>query len=228
VRRERGKPVFQARFQEIYRQIPKLAFCQFGGATVTPEQKIEIERAMRNDEKLLIRWLTKKLGDQDSARDVVQSVFLRVWAFAENGVIENPRALLFKTASNLALNEMKRRNRYTRRHVEPAASSENDALHNVASLSPSPEKQASLREDVSITMAAINDLPDRPRRAFVMNRFDGLSYKQIAVLMNVSESSVEKYMIEALKKLRASIVEAAHSKTKIVKFARPQRRRISR
>lgn len=194
---------------------------------MTPEQKAEIERAMRREEKLLVRWLTQKLGDPDSARDVLQSVFLRVWAFAENGVVENPRALLFKTAGNLALNELKRRNRFTRRHVEPGNTSENDPLHNVASLSPSPEKQASLREDVSITMAAIEALPDRPRRAFVMNRFDGLSYKEIAELMNVSESSIEKYMIEALKKLRLSIEEAAAGKTKIVKFARLQRRRIS-
>ncbi len=195
---------------------------------MTPDQQKEIEQAMRRDEKLLIRWLTKKLGDSDTARDVVQSVFLRVWAFAENGIVENPRALLFKTASNLALNEMKRRNKFTRRHVEPSADSDNDALHNVPSLSPSPEKQASLREDVSITMAAINGLPENPRRAFIMNRFDGKSYKQIAVIMKVSESSVEKYMIEALKKLRISIAEANQKTTKVVKFARPQHRRVSR
>ncbi|MEO1241214.1 MAG: RNA polymerase sigma factor [Pseudomonadota bacterium] len=182
---------------------------------------------MRQEEKLLIRWLTQKLGDPDSARDVVQSVFLRVWAFAENGVVENPRALLFKTAGNLALNELKRRNRFTRRHIEPGTTSENDPLHNVASSSPSPEKQASLREDVSITMAAIEALPDRPRRAFMMNRFDGLSYKEIAALMNVSESSVEKYMIEALKKLRSSMNEVALGKSKVIKFARVQRSRIS-
>lgn len=193
-----------------------------------PEQKAEIERAMRRDEKLLIRWLTQKLGDPDAARDVAQSVFLRVWAFAENSVVENPRALLFKTASNLALNELKRRNRFTSRHVEPGASSENDPLHNVASTSPSPEKQASLREDVSITLAAINALPDRLRRAFIMNRFEGRSYKEIADLMNVSESSIEKYMIEALKKLRATFDEDEENKSKVVKFSRAYRRRVSR
>ena len=109
---------------------------------MTPEQKAEIERAMRRNEKLLIRWLTQKLGDPDAARDVVQSVFLRVWAFAENSVVDNPRALLFKTAGNLALNELKRRNRFTSRHVEPGASSENDPLHNVASTSPSPPERS--------------------------------------------------------------------------------------
>jgi len=198
------------------------------GASMTPDQKAEIERAMRRDEKLLIRWLTQKLGDPDAARDVAQSVFLRVWAFAENSIVENPRALLFKTAGNLALNELKRRNRFTSRHVEPGTTSENDPLHNVASSSPSPEKQTSLREDVSITMAAINALPDRLRRAFIMNRFDGRSYKEIAELMNVSESSIEKYMIEALKKLRATFDEDEESKSKIVKFSRAYRKRISR
>ena len=189
-----------------------------GEGGVTPEQKAQIEQAVRQDEKLLVQWLTQKLGDPDAAKDVAQSVFLRVWAFAETGVVENPRALLFKTASNLALNELKRRNRYNRRHIEPKEFSENDPLYNVASSAPSPEKQASLREDIANTLAAIDALPDRPRRAFIMNRFDGLSYKEIAAILKVSESSVEKYMIVALKKLRESIGDRGRSQSKVVKF----------
>jgi RNA polymerase sigma-19 factor, ECF subfamily len=182
------------------------------------EQKTLIETAIRRDEKLLIRWLTRRLGDHDAARDVAQSVFLRVCTFAETGVVENPRALLFKTASNLALNELKRRSRFNRRHIEPGETMESDPLHNVASASPSPEKQASLREDVSITLAAIDALPDRPRRAFKMNRFDGLSYKEIAVQLKVSESSVEKYMSEALRNLRRLVGDRNHGQAGGVGF----------
>ena len=169
------------------------------------EQQSRIEAAIREDEKVLVRWLTKKLRDSDAARDVAQTVFMRVWAFSETEIVENPRALIFKTASNLALNELKRRNRFDRRHVSSVDEEENDPLKNVASLAPSPEAQTSIREDVAITLEAIRALPDRPRRAFVMNRFDGLSYKQIAKNMSVSESSVEKYMIEALKILREKL-----------------------
>ncbi len=193
---------------------------------MTPDQRALIEKAIRKDEKLLVRWLTKKLGDVDAARDVAQSVFMRVWAFAETSKVENPRALIFKAAGNLALNEIKRRNRFYQRHVTPGEFAENDPLHNVASLAPSPEKHASLRQDVAITLNAIDTLPDRPRQAFMMNRFDGLSYKEIAKAMAVSESSVEKYMIEALKQLRRVLDAERNAVAKIVNLPLgPDRRR---
>lgn len=192
---------------------------------MSPEQREQIEKAIRQDEKLLVRWLTKKLGDPDAAHDVAQNVFLRVWAFAETNEIENPRALIFKAAANLALNEMKRRNRFNRRHIAPSAQAEDDPLQHVASTAPSPEKHASLREEVVITFNAINDLPDRPRQAFIMNRFDGLSYKEIAKTLRVSESSVEKYMIIALKQLRRALKPELEKDSKIVTFPRPRDRR---
>lgn len=186
------------------------------------EQKERIEQAIRRDEKLLIRWLTKKLGDADTARDVAQNVFLRVWAFAENAEVENPRALIFKAAANLALNEMKRRSRFNKRHVAPPSfEDEEDPFQYLASPAPSPEKHASLREDVALTLNAITELPPRPRQAFMMNRFDGLSYKEIARILEVSESSVEKYMIEALKRLRAALNNSDQEHTersKVVRF----------
>lgn len=193
------------------------AFCPVG-VGVNEQQGARIEEAIRRDEKLLIRWLTAKLGDSDVARDVAQSVFLRVWAFAETAEVENPRALIFKTAGNLALNEIKRRNRFKRRHVTPPVYAEDDPLNKVASREPTPERQASLREDVAIMMNAIDALPDRPRRAFMMNRFDGYSYKQIAQELQVSESSVEKYMIAALKELRVKLKNENGETSKILKF----------
>ena len=185
---------------------------------MSPEQKKLIENAIRRDEKLLVRWLTKRLADPDAAKDVAQSVYLRVWAYAEKTNIDNPRALIFKTASNLALNEMKRRNRFYRRHISPGEFSEDDPLHNIQSLEPSPEKNVSLREDLALTMAAIKALPERPRRAFMLSRFDGLSYKEIATLLKVSESSIEKYMIEALKRLRKSLIPDQEQGSTVIPF----------
>ena len=195
---------------------------------MAPEQRDLIVEAIRRDEKLLIRWLTKKLGDADAARDVAQTVFMRVWAFAETATVENPRALIFKAAGNLALNEIKRRNRYYRRHVTPSEFTESDALDNVACAAPSPEKNASLREDVVLILNAIHALPDRPRQAFMMNRFEGLSYREIAKAMGVSESSIEKYMIEALKRLRQVLNADRNKGEKILNFPPiPDRRRNS-
>lgn len=187
-------------------------------------QQDRIEAAIRADDKVLIRWLTKKLRDSDVARDVAQTVYMRVWAFSETETVENPRALIFKTASNLALNELKRRNRFDRRHVAALDNEENDPLENVAALTPSPETQTAMREDVALTLEAIRQLPERPRRAFMMNRFDGLSYREIAAAMNVSESSIEKYMIEALKILREKL--RTDTGAKVVAFPRSSTKKM--
>lgn len=51
-------------------------------------------------------------------------------------------------------------------------------------------------------MRAITGLPGRIRRAFILSRFMGKNYREIAIDLNVSESSVEKYIISALAQLR--------------------------
>lgn len=43
----------------------------------------------------------------------------------------------------------------------------------------------------------------------MLSRFEGKTYREIAVLLGVSESSVEKYIIAALKAVRAAIAEPA-------------------
>ncbi|WDI33236.1 RNA polymerase sigma factor [Hyphococcus flavus] len=180
------------------------------------EQRSAIESAMRQNQQLLIQWLTKKIGDNEAARDVAQAVFMRVWAYSEKTDIENPRALIFKTANNLAINELKQRSRFFSRHVSSNDKDGAEPLDQVANTAPSPEKQASLKQDVEIIMAAISSLPERSRKAFMLNRFDGLSYREIADQLDVSESSVEKYMIEALKRLRGSLRQSNEPAPQII------------
>ena len=174
---------------------------------MTPEQTARIECAIRENEGMLVKWLTRRLGDPDAAGDVAQSVFLRVWSYAATAIVTNPKALIFKTAGNLAVNEMKRRNAFNRRHVMPSENDDDDAIANIAASGPTPEKETSLRQDVKKTLDAIADLPPKARTAFTLNRFDGLSYREIAKRMKVSESSVEKYMIIALRQLRQALQE---------------------
>ena len=164
---------------------------------MTEEQRRLIERAMRREEKLLVRWLTGKLGDRDTAQDVAQSVFLRVWKFAMEQTVENPRALIFKTAGNLAINEMKRRNLLNTRLVERSAHSDRDPIEVIASSAPSPEREISTRQELQPLMDTIHQLPERPRRAFMLNRFEGKNYTEISQILGVSKSSCLLYTSDA-------------------------------
>lgn len=163
-----------------------------------------VERAFHRHNAMLIGWLAKKLGDHTLARDLAQDAFLRVWRSAHKTEINNPRALIFKTAANLAINEFKARKRYYENHVDTAATHA-DKIEMIAADQPSPERIASARQDYKTCMEVIEDFPEKVRAAFIKSRFESLTYREIAEDLQVSESSVEKYIITALKDLRAAL-----------------------
>lgn len=163
-----------------------------------------IENAIRHNDRVLVSWLAKKFGDVETARDIAQSAYLRLWRYAENEPVENAQALLFRTAANLAANEFRSRRRM--RLVSAPADHEGESLlDQVASDAPSPESETEARQTLTISMAVIKALPENARRAFVLSRFEGKNYREIAATLKVSESSVEKYVIAALKALRLAV-----------------------
>ena len=168
-----------------------------------------IEGAVRKHDSMLIGWLTKRLGDADTARDVAQDAYLRVWRRAHVAKIENPQAILFKTAANLAANEFRSRKRFANIYRPRDDDDRDDPIQETPCDAPSPERVSVARSDVALSMATIRDLPEKTRRAFIMNRFEEKSYSQIAEELNVSKSSIEKYMIVALASLREAFAKNA-------------------
>lgn len=177
-----------------------------------------VEQTFRRHHRLLVGWLAKKLGDEATAKDVAQEAFLRVWRSAHKTEIDDPRALIFKTAANLAVNEFKARKRFYDTHVDPASTGYSEKIETIAADEPSPERIASARQDYHLCMKFIETLPDKVRAAFVKSRFEALTYREIAEELGVSESSVEKYIIAALKGLRAAVYAPEHS-DKVVSMA---------
>lgn len=163
-----------------------------------------VERAVRKHGRLLVNWLAQKFNDRDIAQDIAQNAYIRVLRYAETNEIDNPRALIFKTAANLASNEIRSRRRSPILATAQGASHE-DLLEAVACDAPSPERVEEARQELKISMTAISQLRGPARRAFVMSRFMDKSYREIATDLHVSESSVEKYIISALKTLREAV-----------------------
>jgi RNA polymerase sigma-70 factor (ECF subfamily) len=163
-----------------------------------------VEQAIKEIDSLLIGWLAKKFGDSSTARDIAQDAYLRVWRFAHEAPVDDARALIFKAAANLAANEFKARRRFRANHVEGPAASSEAHVETVPTDAPSPERAECARQDWEVCRKAIASLPEKARRAFVLSRFEELTYREIAERLRVSESSVEKYIILALKTLRES------------------------
>lgn len=181
-------------------------------------------RALQQHDRMLVRWLARKFGDVETARDIAQSAYLRVWRYAQTRKIDNLQALIFKTAANLAANEFRARKRMQLVKVDTGAASRESPIEQVASAAPSPESTALAREEISASLRAINSLPEQARRAFVLSRFEEKTYREIAVILEVSESSIEKYIIAALKALREAADESGRS-SKIVPLPNRRTRR---
>lgn len=150
----------------------------------------------------LVRFLALKVNNSEEAQDLAQDAFYNVMKVENAQELEHARAYLFQTAANLALNRIRKQKRhesYTR-DLASAANPERDGM--IAS----PERAAAARQQLEKVEKALNDLPKKCRRAFLLHRSGHMTYQQIAVEMGVSVSTVEKYMISALEHCRKKIV----------------------
>ena len=127
--------------------------------------------------------------------DFVQEVFVRILKRGEMNSLNNPQGYVFRTAANL-LKDTARRNATRSAHLhdsyEPGS---------LVSEIPSAHRVLEARDDLARMKAVILALPEKPKAVFVLSRFENLKYKEIAELMSLSVSSVEKHMMFALKRI---------------------------
>ena len=150
----------------------------------------------------LVRYLATNGWSYDDARDLAQEAMLRVHKFQQSQTLDNARAFLFKTANNLAIDQIRRthlHDKYLRSEM-PADQEEDN--HQFA---PSPERTAAAKQELDNIYAVVDKMPIKVKRAFLLNRDRDFSYSEIAKEMGVSNSMIEKYITEALKVLRQQI-----------------------
>ena len=151
----------------------------------------------------LVRYLTKKVRNNEDANDLAQEAFLRMHKFQQSRQLDNARAFLFKTANNLVVDQMRRarvHDKYLSFEMLPEQSDEeNDKF------APSAERTVSAEQELDQIYKVVDQMPEKVRRAFLMHRGKDLSYSEIAAEMDVSTSMVEKYIIQALRILRKEV-----------------------
>ncbi len=148
----------------------------------------------------LVRYLTKKVRNDEDANDLAQEAFLRMHKFQQSRRLDNARAFLYKTANNLVVDQLRRarvHDKYLNFEMLPEQSDEeNDKCV------PSAERTVSAEQELNQLYKVVDQMPEKVRRAFLLHRGKDLSYPEIAIEMGVSTSMVEKYIIQALKILR--------------------------
>ena len=151
----------------------------------------------------LVRYLKKRVRINEDANDLAQEAFLRMHAFQQSNELENARAFLFKTAKNLAVDQIRRSNLHEK-YVRAIMPVEQFSLEE-SSFAPSAESTAAVEQELDRIYEVIEDLPVKVKTAFQLHRSKNMSYTAIAKEMSVSTSMVEKYIVEALRILRKEL-----------------------
>lgn len=148
--------------------------------------------------KVLRGLLRKHTGSLELAEDALQETWLRLAGLkAPSEVIHDRQAFILRMAGNIAIDLARREKRHSSRCI-----SDDALLAALADSYPSPEAFAIDRDQLRQLTRALMQLPTKPRTALLMNRCDGMSHREIASRLRVSESMVARYMAQALRHCR--------------------------
>jgi len=148
----------------------------------------------------LVKYLTRKTADPDAAQDIAQSAYQKMMSTNDPEALENSKGYLFQVASNLAVDRLRKNNSHIK-YLQATKPTDDD----LAVASPSPERVVEAREQLEKVQALIGQLPDKCGKAFTMSRGQHMTYQAISGELDVSVSSVEKYIMQALIYLRKNI-----------------------
>lgn len=164
------------------------------------------EELVHRYQNRLVSLLAHLAGRRDLAEDLAQEVFLRVYRARKRYVPGSKFSTwLYTIAHNVASNALRGLARRKEVHLVGSDSGANGNPLDAAALAASglmPTRQldkAELREVVQLAVAALNE---RQRMAVLLNKFEHLSYEEIAEIMRLNPPAVKSLLSRARSKLR--------------------------
>jgi RNA polymerase sigma-70 factor (ECF subfamily) len=137
------------------------------------------------------RYLFGIIPKLDIAEDLTQEAFVRLQSSSRSH-LESPRGFLFRTAHNLALDHLRRDRSIPIDELDDITSA------SLADAGPTPEEQVATRQELAIMRAIILELPPKCRQVFLLVRVEGLSHREVAAEMGMSQTMVRKYLARAV------------------------------
>lgn len=155
------------------------------------KNKSSIERTFLHYREQLVRAISR-IVSKDDIEDIVQETFVKSYEAELKQEIKYERTYMLRTAKNLALN-----------HVSKASERHNQSLDDMDELpgiltSTNLEKQVESKERFLHFCRATDTLSMEVKRVFLLKKVYGLSQKEIADYIGLSQSTVEKHVAKGL------------------------------
>jgi len=139
-----------------------------------------------------LKNMLQRIVPSADIEDIVQETFIRAHEAEVKKRIDHPKAYIYKTARNLALNFIAKKENTSMSKLEDY--SEPDVyLEDLAKIN-----EVESKEKFRLFCAAVRDLPPQCRKAFIMKRVFGFSIRDISTKLGISESTTEKHIAKGV------------------------------
>lgn len=170
-------------------------------ATLGMNQCVALDILLCRYWESIVAYAEKYVPNTDAAEDVAQETFVRLWESRESWrSTGSVRSFLYRVARNLALNEERSRRIHSRRSDQIAEA------HGSQIRIRTPAERLEERERRRLLDEAIATLPRRRRQILRLAKLRGLSYQEVAQLLDISQQTVANQMSAALSALRKTFL----------------------
>lgn len=178
-------------------------------ATSQDADGVLLTRIFIESEDALRAFLTRFLKCNNDIDDTLYEAYARTYRAMASQDLESPRAFLFRTARNLALNELKRHS------AQFESTFAELKIDDIACSEPSLEERLMEDQQQQLLDQAIEQLPKQCRKAFVLRKQYHFSHKSISEKLNISVRTVERHMANAVVKCSEYIKQSSQSPTSL-------------
>ncbi len=153
---------------------------------------LDLERLFHEHQRDLLAMLRRMVGCQETAADLAQEAYIRLADLPTSQIIASPRAFLFRTATNLALDHFRKQKFRGQRQASL------EEAEQVPTDQRPIDAQAYDKQLIATLEKVLSTLSERTRAVFAMRRVYGYSYQEIAAQLGMSERAVEKHLVKAM------------------------------
>jgi RNA polymerase sigma factor (sigma-70 family) len=153
-----------------------------------------VSRLFREHNRALVGYLRARLRCENEAKEVAQEAYVRLLQLHQPGTPSLLRAYLFKTATNLAIDRLRRRAvRDRAQNIEIF-----DEVMPPRNTAQSPEQQLLTQEVTGLLLKSLQELPDKCLLVFRLHRLDGIDQREVARQLGFSARMVRRYVTYAM------------------------------
>ena len=147
----------------------------------------------------LIHFAKTLVKSKEPAEEIVSDVFIKIWEKrGELENIENLRVYLYISTRNKAFNYLEKQKRFVTNPLE-------DIPAEFTSVYLNPEQLMITADMLAIIQKTIDQLPPQCRIIFKLAKEDGLKYREVAAILNISPKTVENQLAIALHKIGKTV-----------------------